>query len=52
MLQAKIQDHRTSGSREEKNSFRSFYHIRAWRLSWSCDLEHLYKLSFPSGDST
>ena len=36
----------------EKNSFRGFYHIRAWRLSWSCDLEHLYKLSFPSGDSS
>ena len=51
MLQAKFQDHRTSGSREEQK-VRGFYHIRAWRLSWSCDLEHLYKLSFPSGDST
>ena len=25
----------------------SFYHIWAWRPSWSCDLDHLYKLSFP-----
>ena len=22
-------------------------HIWAWRPSWSCDLDHLYKLSFP-----
>ena len=27
--------------------FYYFYHIRAWRPSWSCDLDHLYKLSFP-----
>ena len=26
---------------------KGFYHIWAWRPSWSCDLEHLYKLSFP-----
>ena len=31
----------------EKKIFRSFYHIWAWRPSWSCDLDHLYKLSFP-----
>ena len=24
-----------------------FYHIWAWRLNWSCDLNHLNKLSFP-----
>ena len=24
-----------------------FYHIWEWRPSWSCDLDHLYKLSFP-----
>ena len=24
-----------------------FYHIRAWRPSCSCDLDHLYKLSYP-----
>ena len=26
---------------------RVFYHIWAWQPSWSCDLDHLYKLSFP-----
>ena len=26
---------------------KGFYHIWAWRPSWSCDLDHLYKLSFP-----
>ena len=42
MLHAKFQDHRTSSSGEE-----SFYHVWAWRPSWSCDLDRLYKLSFP-----
>ena len=45
MLHAKLQDHRTSGSGEE--DFQGFYHIWAWRPSWSCDLDHLYKFSFP-----
>ena len=45
MLHAKFQDHRTYGSGEE--DFKGFYHIWAWRPSWSCDLDHLYKLSFP-----
>ena len=45
MLHAKFQDHRSSGSGEE--DFKGFYHIWAWRPSWSCDLDHLYKLSFP-----
>ena len=45
MLYAKLEDHRTSGSGEE--DFKSFYHIWAWRPSWSCDLDHLHKLSFP-----
>ena len=45
MLHAKFQDHRTSDSGKEV--FKSFYHILAWRPSWSCDLGHLYKLSFP-----
>ena len=46
MLHAKFQDHRTSGSGEEV-FFKVFYHIRAWRRCWLCDLDHLYKLSFP-----
>ena len=45
MLHAKFQDHRTSGSGEE--DFKCFYYIWAWRPSWSYDLDHLYKLSFP-----
>ena len=45
MLHAKFKDHRTFGSGEE--DFKGFYHIWAWRPSWSCDLYHLYKLSFP-----
>ena len=32
----------------EKNiCLRFFKHIWAWRPSWSCDLDHLYKVSFP-----
>ena len=42
MLHAKFQDHRTSGSGEK-----DFYYIWAWWPSWSCDLDHLNKLSFP-----
>ena len=45
MLHAKFQDHKISGSGEE--DFKGFYHIWAWRPSLSCDLDHLYKLSFP-----
>ena len=26
---------------------KGFYHIRAWRPSWSCNKDHLSKLSFP-----
>ena len=46
MLHAKFQDHRTSGSGEE-DFLKVFYHIWAWWPSWSCDLDLLYKLSFP-----
>ena len=45
MLHAKFQDHRISGSGEE--DFKVFYHIWAWQPSLSCDLDHLYNLSFP-----
>ena len=44
MLYVKFQDHSTSGSGED---FKDFYHIWAWRPSWSCDLDHLYKRWFP-----
>ena len=31
----------------EKNIFDWFYHIWAWRPSWSCDPDAANKLSFP-----
>ena len=42
---AKFHDQRTISSVEE--DFKGLYHIWAWRLSWLCDLDYLYKLSFP-----
>ena len=45
MLHAKFQDHRTSGSGEE--DFLRFLPFMGMGPSWSCDLDHLYKLSFP-----
>ena len=44
MLHAKFQDHRTSGSGEDE--LLRFLPYIAWRPFWSCDLDHLYKLSF------
>ena len=44
MLHAKFQDHGTFDSGED---FRRFYHIWMWWPSWSCDMDHLYKLLFP-----
>ena len=46
MLHAQFQDHKTSGSGEEY-FFYGFYHIWALRPPLSCDLDYLYKLSFP-----
>ena len=31
----------------KENILEGLYHIWAWQQSWSCDLDHLYKLSFP-----
>ena len=31
----------------EKKNFEGFYHITAWRPSWSCDPDAANKLSFP-----
>ena len=44
MLHAKFKDHRTGSGEED---FKGFYHIWAWRPSWLCNMDHLYKLSFP-----
>ena len=45
MLHTKFRGNRPASSGEE--DFLNFYHIWAWAPSWSCDLDHLYKLSFP-----
>ena len=31
----------------ERKLLKGFYHIWVWRPSWSCDLNHLKKLSSP-----
>ena len=46
MLHNKFHWNCSTGSREE-DSFMFFYHIWAWPPSWSCDLDHFYKLLFP-----
>ena len=45
MFHAKFQNIRPSGSGEEY--FKGFCYVYPWRPSWSCDLDHLYKFSFP-----
>ena len=45
MLQAKFQNHMPSGSGEEY--FKKFLLFMAMAPSWSCDLDHLYKILFP-----
>ena len=46
MLHTKIRENRLAGSGEE-DFLKVFYHIWAWWPSWSCDLDHLYRLLFP-----
>ena len=45
MLHAKFQDPRPFGS--GKKIFEGFCYLYPWLPSWSCDLDHLYKHSFP-----
>ena len=45
MLHIKFRGNQSTGSGGE--FFKGFYHIWAWRPSWSCDMDHLYKLLFP-----
>ena len=45
MLHPKFHDHRTISSVGE--DFKGFYHIWAWQPCWSCDLDHLFNVSFP-----
>ena len=46
MIHAKFQNHRPSGSEEEDFLKIIAIYSQPWRPSWSCDLDHLYKLSF------
>ena len=45
MLHTKFRENRPAGSRED--DFKGFYHIWAWRPSWSCDRDAANKLSYP-----
>ena len=45
MQHTKFQGHRPVVP--EKKIFKRFYYLWAWRSSWSCDLDHMNKLSFP-----
>ena len=45
MLHTKFRENRPAGSGEE--DFKGFYHILAWRPSWSCDPDAAKKISFP-----
>ena len=46
MLHTKYHGNRSAGSGEE-DFLKGFYHIWAWRPSWSCDQHHINKFSFP-----
>ena len=45
MIYANIQPQSILGSREE--DFKGFYHIWAWRPSWSTNRDHFSNLLFP-----
>ena len=45
MLHTKFRENLPASSREE--DFECFYHIWAWRPSWSCNPNFAIKLSFP-----
>ena len=45
MLHTKFRGNRSTGSREE--DFEAFYHIWAWRSSWSCDHDAANKFPPP-----
>ena len=44
MLHTKFRGNRPAGSGED---FDGFYHIWAWRPSWSCDPDTANELTFP-----
>ena len=47
MLHTKFRGNRPAGSGEEDfKGFSRFYHIWAWRPSWSCDQHHVIRFHF------
>ena len=46
MLHTKFRENRPAGS-EEEEFLKGFYHIWAWRPSWSCNPDAANKISFP-----
>ena len=44
MLHTKFHGNRPAGSGEE-DFLKGFYHIWAWRQSWSCDQHHVIRFS-------
>ena len=44
MLHTKFHENQPVGSGED---FEGFYHIWAWRPSWSCDKDNVNTFSFP-----
>ena len=46
MLHTKFRGNRPIGS-GEKDFLKGFYHILAWRPSWSCDQDITNKISMP-----
>ena len=46
MLHTKFHENWPAGSGEE-DFLKGFYHIWAWRPSWSCDLDFAIKLRSP-----
>ena len=46
MLHIKFRENRSTGSGEE-DFLKVFFHIWAWRPSWSCDQDAANKISFP-----
>ena len=47
MLHTKFRENPPAGSGEEDLFLKGFYHIWAWRPSWSCDPDAANKISFP-----
>ena len=45
--QCRIPSFKVIGLLVPEKLFKGFYRIWTWRPSWSCDIKHLYSLSFP-----